>query len=491
MTGPIRAAVVVCGDWGASGEIEGWTIEDGVELRVVEGLCQQPGQLREPLEGSGVDRLVLGLHVDRYGLADFQTEARKLGLDALGLEIIHLDGHGLERGKRRLRAALARARAFAGSRPEHAKLISARKVSRRALLRLSFSEYLAAPAIDPTTCASGIGCNACAEICPQDALMWENGRMEYDKGKCWPCGLCMTACPTGAILNPAFTPSQVEAEIRSLLDTGSAGLTGIVFHCQYGSPPQTGEGWVPVVLPCAGMATPPWLLAPLVIGASAVSAIPCPPECPAQQSWRIAGHVRYCRALLHELGTAEDLVSLTAVMEPPPRLEIEAADVEDPFGYGRGPAILDQLTRMFTTDRVWLEEPRSPLGLVTIGEACTACGMCGESCPPGALVAEVHDDQFVLTFDHALCVACNQCLPRCPEIAQGAIKLQKALDTDLLRAGRRVLHEGTILRCESCGAPISSVEMMDRIGELLGEEQAGLMPVLSRSCSDCRMKMAE
>jgi hypothetical protein len=65
------------------------------------------------------------------------------------------------------------------------------------------------------------------------------------------------------------------------------------------------------------------------------------------------------------------------------------------------------------------------------------------------------------------------------------------MDTDLLRAGRRVLHEATILRCESCGAPISSVEMMDRIGELLGEEQAGLVPVLSRSCSDCRLKIAE
>jgi ferredoxin len=491
VTGHIHAAVVVCGDWEASGEIEGWTIEDDVELHVMKGLCQEPGQLREPLEGSRVDRLVLGLHFDRYGLADLQTEARGLGLDALGLEIVHLDGHDLDRGKRRIRAALARARAFGGSGPEHAKLISAQKVSRRGLFRLSLSEYVAAPAIDLTICASGIGCNACAEICPPDALTWANGRMEYDKGKCLPCGLCVTACPRGAVLNPAFTPAQVEVEVRTLLDTESGSPTGIVFHCQYGSPPQLGEGWMPVALPCAGMATPPWLLAPLLMGASAVSVIPCPPECPAQQAWTIAGHVRYCRALLHELGTAEDLVSLTAVSEPPSPSEIEAVDVDDPFGHDRGPAILDQLTRVFTTDRVWLEEPRSPLGLITIGEACTACGMCGESCPPGALAAEVHDDQFVLTFDHALCVACNQCLPRCPEIARGAIRLRKAMDTDLLRAGRRVLHEATILRCESCGAPISSVEMMDRIGELLGEEQAGLVPVLSRSCSDCRLKIAE
>ncbi|MFQ5907385.1 MAG: 4Fe-4S binding protein, partial [Thermoplasmata archaeon] len=246
MTGDTRAAIVVCGDWGASGEIEGWTVEDDAELHVLKGLCQQPGQLRDRLKTSEVSRLVLGLHVDSYALSDFQTEARRLGLDALGLEIVHLDGHGLDRGKRRLCAALARARAFAGSRPEHSKLITARKVSRRGLLRLALSEYLAAPAIDPATCASGIGCNACAEICPKDALIWANGRMEYDKGKCWPCGLCSTACPTGAILNPAFTPSQLEAEIRTLLDTAPNSITGIVFHCQTGNPPPMGEDWMPV-----------------------------------------------------------------------------------------------------------------------------------------------------------------------------------------------------------------------------------------------------
>lgn len=491
MTGPIRAAVVVCGDWEAGGEVGGWTIEDGVELQVVKGLCQQPGQLRGSLEGSGLGRLVLGLHGDRYSLADFQTEARKLGLDALGLEIVHLDGLDLDLGERRFRAALARARAFAGSRPEHAKLTSARRVSRRALLRLSFSEYMPAPAIDPTICASGIGCSACATICPQDALTWVNGRMEYDKGTCWPCGLCVTACPTGAVLNPAFTPSQVEAEIRTLLDTESGGLTGIVFHCQYGSPPQVGEGWMPVALPCAGMATPPWLLAPLLMGAGAVSVVPCPPECPAQQAGTVAAHVRYCRALLHELGAAEDLVSLNSATEMPLQSGLDPVAVEDPFGHDRGPAILDQLTAVFTTDRVRLEHPRSPIGLVTIGEACTECGMCGESCPSGALVAEVNDDQFALTFDHALCVACSQCLPRCPEIARGAIKLRKAMDTDLLRSGRHVLHEAILLRCESCGAPISSAGMMDRIGELLGEEHAALVQVLSRSCSDCRMSLAQ
>lgn len=252
-----------------------------------------------------------------------------------------------------------------------------------------------------------------------------------------------------------------------------------------------GEDWMPVALPCAGMATPPWLLAPLLMGASAVSVIPCPPECPVQQSWKVAAHVRYCRALLHELGTEEDLVSLGLIAGTPPQSGFDAIGVEDPFGQGRGPAILDQVAAAFTTDRVWLEEPGSPLGLVTIGEACTACGMCGESCPPGALVAEVNDDQFTLTFDHALCVACSQCLPRCPEIAQGAITLRKAMDTDLLRSGRHVLHEARILRCESCGAPISSVGMMERIGELLEEEQAPLVSVLSRSCPDCRMKLAE
>ncbi|MFQ5919454.1 MAG: 4Fe-4S dicluster domain-containing protein [Thermoplasmata archaeon] len=490
MSARLRAAVMVCEDWVAGAEIPGWSPEEDVEVHLVQGLCQKPSRLGELLERNRLDRLVLGLHGDRYGLADVQAETRKLGLDPLGLEIVHLDGLDLGRGKRRFRAALARARAFAGSRPEHAKLISARKVSRRALFRLALSEYLAAPAIDRSSCSSGIGCNACAEICPQDALSWANGRMEYDKGKCWPCGLCVTACPTGAIRNPAFTPSQIEAEIRMLLATAPDGLTGIVFHCQYGTPPSMAEGWMPVALPCAGMATPQWLLAPLLMGATAVSVVPCPPECPGQQAWRIATHVRYCRALLYELGADEDLVSLSLFAETPPPSSMERVDVEDPFAHDSGAAMLDRFTATFTTDRITLEQPRSPVGLVTIGEACTACGMCAESCPTGALGTDVDGDRFALTFDHALCVACRQCLPRCPEIANRAITLRQAMDTDLLRSGRRALHEAVILRCETCGAPISSEGMMDRIGELLGEEEGAMVSALSRSCSGCRMGLA-
>jgi hypothetical protein len=56
----------------------------------------------------------------------------------------------------------------------------------------------------------------------------------------------------------------------------------------------------------------------------------------------------------------------------------------------------------------------------------------------------------------------------------------------MLRAGRRTINEGTVLLCESCGKPIAPASLMDRIGDLLGDEFDDTMAYLSRRCMDCR-----
>lgn len=182
----------------------------------VRGLCRAPDAIPTLSEGAGA--LVLGLCGGEYALADIQRQVRRACLDPLGVEIVDiLDAAGdAERLEILLSAAAARAREFRGSGPEHAKLLFPQAVSRRQLFTRS-PEYHAAPAVDDTKCASGIGCSLCVDVCARHALEIVDGSVVYDRARCELCGRCVTSCPTGAIENPGFTSRQLRAQIEALL----------------------------------------------------------------------------------------------------------------------------------------------------------------------------------------------------------------------------------------------------------------------------------
>ena len=100
----------------------------GVQVRVEEGLCHRPAALKDALRQARAQRLVLGLCSDDYPAWEVQAHARKAGLDAFGVQVVDLGSAvaGASAPSRRqvgtlLAAAVARARAFPGSRPENEK----------------------------------------------------------------------------------------------------------------------------------------------------------------------------------------------------------------------------------------------------------------------------------------------------------------------------------------------------------------------------------
>lgn len=488
MSKETRTALLLCGDWQQSVELGDWSIDDAVDLHIEPGLCNRPWRIGELLADRGISRLVLGFCSDEYPTAEVQTQARKVGLDALGVEVVHLGNVGPEKAKLLLTAAVERARAFRGSKLENAKLYVSPKVSRRSLLRLSISEYRSVPSIDHGLCVAGIGCRMCVEVCPHNALEWSGGTIHHDKSECEPCGLCITACPCGAIVDPACTSEQLEAQIRTLLSEDFPGHRGIVFLCQQSPDLEMASDWMPVRLPSVGMASPAWLLAPLLMGASSVGVVKCQKGCLACGVGVLEENVAFCQEFLQMIEAPADLVRLNPNLSRNPGVERRPVTLESPFSHESGAAILTKLASEYGRNQGFLQHPRSPVGLIKIRiEACTACAMCAKSCPTEALAYGEEDEGVTLTFDARLCVGCGLCLTKCPEIKARAISLVKAVDLQCLRQGRTAVYREEMAKCQRCGAPIAPQSMMRRVEELLGDRYARVIPMLNRYCIDCRV----
>ena len=44
-----------------------------------------------------------------------------------------------------------------------------------------------------------VGCGACVDVCPVDAIKMEGDKAVIDAGTCIDCGACVDQCPSSAI----------------------------------------------------------------------------------------------------------------------------------------------------------------------------------------------------------------------------------------------------------------------------------------------------
>jgi len=452
------------------------------EVTAVAQLCTEPSRISEA-DINDLEALVL--HEGEYDLGFIQSAIRGFGVDPLGVPVVTLNGPATAQQLTVLAAGFVeRHRAFRGARPENAKMQWPMLMSRRRLFALGVPQYIGAPSIDPALCAADHGCKLCVEACPVSALESVSGNIAYKVDMCLSCGICVTTCPTGATVNPTATEDQIAAQIQAMV-SAAEGPIGIEFRCRDAGHEPLEDRWYPVEVPCTGMLTIGWLLAPLLVGAGAVAAPSCGTTgCSIGNDDLVAAHLSDASSMLAELGLSDcHMLSEGRGAVPEPLRDIGKSS---PASFNDTNVYLALAAATKIADAVFTSTTGA-VGVVTINElACTACEQCAAVCPSSALSAHRHQETVEISFDPFRCVGCGMCVSICPERERGAITLKRNFDVEELTLGHRTVFTGSVSVCEVCGGPIAPRAMLDRIQSMLGPEHAGTLHLISRRCLNCR-----
>jgi len=443
--------IVVCSDDLVAGDL---SVPDA-RVAIVDELCLRP-HLAADVVRDDEDHLVLALHRDRVNLGVVQAAVRRLGFEPLSVGLVDLRAVGASDDlPATLAAAMARSSAFPGAEPEQIKLLPPDRSTRRALLSIGKPRYVGAPLIDPSTCRAGNGCRSCVSPCPVDALTWAGGAIAFNKNACVACGICVTACPAGAVENPSVTQAAVEAELRAAIERSKVPI-GVRFRCR-GSTVPAEPGWYQLEVPYTGLRVrtnrPRRALSNLAIGTS------------------------HRVAIGREFGVAFD-VPLESGNGDPSRL----SGLLEPCSSS---IVVDLLP---TRDHNQVMDLRvADIGTVTIEPSvCTTCQMCARVCPTDALMSSETDQRVEISFDPRSCTACGACVEICPEATRDAIVMSHGFDLADRAAGRRIIRKDRTSTCEVCGRPVAPTAMLERIETMLGDDAEATMAAISRRCLDCR-----
>ncbi len=233
------------------------------------------------------------------------------------------------------------------------------------------------------------------------------------------------------------------------------------------------------------MLTVGWALAPLLVGAGAVSAVACEDGgCSLGTSARANVALSEARAVLAAIGI--DATRLDGDRHDFPSLLPEPVPwgIFEPGSTQRAIAVLHESTQV---NPGFVALGSADIGTVEIDvSSCTACEMCANICPTDALRSTHDRDSVLIDFDVRDCVACGQCIAVCPEVDRGAITLTVGFVPSDWKQGRRELRRDSTASCELCGEPVAPAAMLDRISAILGEEHSGTIAVIGNRCIACR-----
>jgi NAD-dependent dihydropyrimidine dehydrogenase PreA subunit len=335
---------------------------------------------------------------------------------------------------------------------------------------------------DPERCLYAhdkfVDCEVCLEMCPTDAI--QPGKPpSFIPDACAGCLACLPLCPTGAY--------NTDDAVHNLLNcTAHVESTQIELVCQanpYGGNGVSAEAVGIRVRGClAGLGRGTYL-ALAAMGMEKVSLrLDACAECPWEKlQTQIEAQVEEARHLLSAWDKADLVQSVTQLeagcqrplweAQNPPLSRrdlflmlsrqgqttlaraIEKAETPAGKQAGRG-------HRRLANAITYLPHPNHDksldglgFGMVTVNEACTACGSCARACPTGALEFEIDEDSctYSLRFTPRQCIGCLICLHICADSAV-SVDLAPLLKQVFESREPLLLSSGELSHCERCHA---------------------------------------
>jgi ferredoxin len=331
-------------------------------------------------------------------------------------------------------------------------------------------------------------CDLCVEACPAGALQFADDGIIFDNEACVACGVCLPLCPVGAFSGPTGA-AEVLRFAKHLADGQTLELL-----CARHPQPETGPPQTDIALSTSGClaALGPSVyvgLAALGVAHVAVRTDACA-DCPlAAARQTIDLNVEKAQRILKawERADAVAVVLPDRTMQPRPVVEADkplvgrrqlfraifnteadnpAADalLADDLGDADTPGRrYPPLERRRLQRALALLPPVHPQALcpaplagqafstLGAGPACTACGVCAEVCPTGALQLVLNDDtdEFVLAFLPSACTGCDACLHLCD--VDALYHNPVPFVADIVADEHTIIHSGTFQRCQKCG----------------------------------------